>query len=83
MPNAVVAMNHSTWNSNEETNSFWCEMKRADHDMVWTTGVGNNGNFIEAGGTAGYYNATTATYPYLRSLPARPSSSTPATGPRR
>ena len=68
MPNAVVAMNHSTWNSNEETNSFWCEMRRADLDMVWTTGVGNNGNFIEAGGTAAYYNAATATYPYLRSL---------------
>ena len=68
MPNAVVAMNHSTWNSNEETNSFWCEMRRADLDMVWTTGVGNNGNFIEAAGTASYYNAATATYPYLRTL---------------
>ena len=68
MPNAVVAINHITWNSNEETNSFWCEMKRADYDLVWTTGVGNNGNFIEAAGTAGYYNATTATYPYLHTL---------------
>lgn len=65
MPNAVVAINHSTWNSNEETNSFWTEMKRAQYDLVWTTGVGNNGNFIEANGRAGYYNATTATYPYI------------------
>jgi len=65
MPNAVVAINHSTWNSNEETNSFWTEMKRAQYDLVWTTGVGNNGNFIEAAGKAGYYNATTATYAYI------------------
>jgi hypothetical protein len=68
MPNAVVAINHTTWNSDEETNSFWCEMKRADYDLVWTTGVGNNGNFIEAAGKAGYYNAATATYPYVHTL---------------
>jgi hypothetical protein len=55
MPNAVVAINHTTWNANDETSSFWCEMKRADYDLVWTTGVGNNGNFIEANGTAAYY----------------------------
>ena len=52
----------------DETNSFWCEMKRADYDLVWTTGVGNNGNFIESAGTAGYYNAATATYPYVHTL---------------
>jgi hypothetical protein len=68
MPNAVVAINHTTWNSDEETNSFWCEMKRADYDLVWTTGVGNNGNFIESAGKAGYYNAATATYPYVHAL---------------
>jgi hypothetical protein len=68
MPNAVVAINHTTWNADDETNSFWCEMKRADYDLVWTTGVGNNGNFIEAVGAAGYYNAATATYPYVHAL---------------
>jgi len=68
MPNAVVAINHTTWNSDEETNSFWCEMKRADYDLVWTTGVGNNGNFIESAGKAGIYNAATATYPYVDTL---------------
>ena len=68
MPNAVVAINHTTWNSDDETNSFWCEMKRADYDLVWTTGVGNNGNFIESAGAAGYYNASTATYPYVHTL---------------
>ena len=66
MPNAVVAINHSTWNSNEETNSFWTEMKRAQYDLVWTTGVGDNGNFIERAGAPGYYNAATATYAYIR-----------------
>jgi len=68
MPNAVVAINHTTWNADDETNSFWCEMKRADYDLVWTTGVGNNGNFIESAGKAGYYNAATATYPYVHTL---------------
>ena len=68
MPNAVVAINHTTWNANDETNSFWCEMRRADYDLVWTTGVGSNGNYIEAAGTAGYYNAATATYPYVHTL---------------
>ena len=43
-------------------------MKRADYDLVWTTGVGNNGNFIESAGAAGYYNAATATYPYVHTL---------------
>ena len=68
MPNAVVAINHTTWNANDETNSFWCEMKRADYDLVWTTGVGNNGNYIESAGAAGYYNSATATYPYVHQL---------------
>jgi hypothetical protein len=68
MPNAVVAMNHTTWNGNDETNNFWCEMRRADLDLVWTTGVGNNGNFIESAGTPSYYNAGTATYAYVHTL---------------
>jgi hypothetical protein len=36
--------------------------------MVWTTGVGNNGNFIESAGNSTYYNAGTATYPYVHTL---------------
>src|SRR5262245_56807104 len=43
-------------------------MSRAYYDLVWTTGVGNNGTFIEAAGKAGYYNAQTATYPYVHTL---------------
>lgn len=71
MPNAVVAINHSTWNSNEETNCFWKGMRRAYYDLVWTTGVGDNGNFIEAAGAPNYYNAATATYPYIHALTGR------------
>ena len=71
MPNAVVAINHTTWNADAETDSFWCEMRRADYDLVWTTGVGNNGNFIKSKGAPGYYNAATATYPYLHMLTGR------------
>jgi hypothetical protein len=67
MPNAVVAINHTTWNGNDETTRFWTAMKRANYDLVWTTGVGNNGNFIEAAGTPSYYNAQTATYAYVHS----------------
>jgi hypothetical protein len=67
MPNAVVAINHTTWNGNDETMRFWTAMKRANYDLVWTTGVGNNGNFIEAAGTPSYYNAQTATYAFVHS----------------
>ena len=68
MPNAVVAINHTTWNANDETNRFWTAMKRANYDLVWTTGVGDNGNFIEAAGTPSYYNAQTATYAYVHTF---------------
>jgi hypothetical protein len=70
MPNAVVAINHTTWNDNNETNNFWAAMKNAGayYDMVWTTGVGNNNGFIESAGKAGYYNAATATYAYIHQL---------------
>ena len=42
MPNAVVAINHTTWNADADTNNFWCQMKLADYDLVWTTGVADN-----------------------------------------
>ena len=71
MPNAVVAINHTTWNADADTKSFWCEMQRADYDLVWTTGVGNNGNYIESAGGPSYYNAATATYPYIHTLTGR------------
>ena len=68
MPNAVVAIDHSPWNSDAVTNSFWGAMAMANYDMVWTTGVGNLGGFIPSATTATSYNGKTATYSYLHSL---------------
>ncbi|MEY4509386.1 MAG: hypothetical protein RLZZ450_1508 [Pseudomonadota bacterium] len=65
MPNAVVAINHITWNSDEETNNYWAAMEAVDYDLVWTTGVANNKGFIEAGGQPSSYNASTAKYEYI------------------
>jgi hypothetical protein len=68
MPNAIVAMDHSTWNSDDVTNSFWGAMKQADLDLVWTTGVGNANGFMASGTTASSYNGKTCTYSYLHAL---------------
>ena len=43
-------------------------MKAASYDLIWTTGVGNNGGYLETAGAPGYYNAATATYAYLHQL---------------
>jgi len=68
MPNAVVAIDHSSWNSNDQTVSFWNAMHAAYYDLIWTTGVGDNPPYIESAGAPGYYNAATATYAYLHQL---------------
>lgn len=67
MPNAVVSLNHSTWLSDDVTNSYWGEMDRASvaYDLVWTTGVANNMGFLEQKAMAGVYNQATATFAYL------------------
>lgn len=71
MPNAVVAINHSTWNGDEITNSFWGAMSNVDYDLVWTTAVANNQGFLEMGADASKYNAKTATFAYLHKLTGR------------
>jgi len=68
MPNAVVAVNHSAWNADDVTDSYWNAMKVANYDMVWTTGLGDNNGFIPANTSATSYNGKTATYAYLHSL---------------
>jgi hypothetical protein len=68
MPNAVVAIDQSAWNSDDVTKSFWGAMSAANYDMVWTTGVGNNGDFLNAGANAQTYNGSTATYAFLHQL---------------
>jgi hypothetical protein len=71
MPNAVVAIDHSAWNADQVTNSYWGAMANVNYDMVWTTGVGNNKGFINGDATSTTYNAKTATYAYLYKLTGR------------
>jgi hypothetical protein len=71
MPNAVVAIDHSNWNTDAVTKSYWGAMKSVNYDMVWTTGVGNNNGFLVSGTTSSTFNAATATYSYLHSLTGR------------
>lgn len=71
MPNAVVAIDQSSWNSDDVTNSYWAAMKNANYDLVWTTGVGNNQGYIEAAASDTYYNHATAKYSYLKQLTGR------------
>ncbi|MDP9035332.1 MAG: hypothetical protein M3O50_11035, partial [Myxococcota bacterium] len=71
MPKAVVAIDHSTWNSDDVTRRFWGAMALANYDLVWTTGVGNNNGFLDGKETSATYNATTATYAYLHTLTGR------------
>jgi hypothetical protein len=64
-PNHVVAINHTPWNGNEETDAFFDAVNLDIIDMVWTTGVGNNQGLINQGADAQEYNATTARYSYI------------------
>jgi hypothetical protein len=73
MPNAVVAIDQSSWDSDDVTNQYWGALAKANvnYDMVWTTGVGNNDGYIESGTDDTTYNHATATYAYLHSLTGR------------
>lgn len=71
MPNAVVAINHSTWNTNAVTNAFWQAMAGVNYDMAWTSGAGNANDFFTPTTNAKSYNGSTATYAYLHSLTGR------------
>ncbi|MFC1642509.1 hypothetical protein ACFL5O_07455, partial [Myxococcota bacterium] len=71
MPNAVVAINHSTWNGDDLTHQYWAAMNSANYDMVWTTGVGNRQGYFNSDTTSDSYNGKTATYAYLHSLTGR------------
>jgi len=71
MPNAVVAINHSTWNPDQVTRDFWGAMANVAYDLVWTTGVANNGGFLEANANEQSYNQATARYAFIRDLTGR------------
>jgi hypothetical protein len=72
MPNAVVAIDHSSWNPDDTSKKYWDAMKPANYDLVWTTGVGNNGGFLNADGNASAYNGATAKYSWLKSYTGKP-----------
>jgi hypothetical protein len=67
-PNAIVAINHSPWISDDLADEFWNAMPLELTDLVWTTGVGNNDGFINQTGGPNEYNARSANYQYLSEL---------------
>ncbi|HKU43446.1 MAG TPA: hypothetical protein VJR89_35030, partial [Polyangiales bacterium] len=71
MPNALVAVNQSTWNADQVTRDFWAALKDSNYDLVWTTGVPNNMGFFEAGTNSSSYNKATATYAFVSQLTGR------------
>lgn len=71
-PNAVVALNHVIWNSDQETDAYWQAMPLDAIDLVWTTGVGDNMGFFSRETNAGSYNAKSATYRYVHMLTGKP-----------
>lgn len=71
MPNALVAVNQSTWNSDQVTKDFWTALKDSNYDLVWTTGVPNNMGFFEKGTNSGSYNKDTATYKFVHEFTGR------------
>ena len=71
-PKAVVAINHTTWNSDEETDAFWRAMPLDTIDFVWTTGVGDNMGFFNHETNASSYNGKSATYRHVHMLTGKP-----------
>lgn len=73
MPNAVVALNQSTWNTNEKTDAYWGAMADAGvhYDLAWTTGVPDAGGYYSYDLNASSYNGATATYAYLHQVTGR------------
>jgi hypothetical protein len=69
MPNAVVAFDDSAWISDTDRPLYWQAIAQAktNYDMVWTTGVGNNPPFLNAGEKAADYDGMTGTYAWLHS----------------
>jgi hypothetical protein len=67
MPSAWVGINHTTWNSDADTDAFWDALASAavPYDLVWTTGVADNAGFLERAASASSYNARTARYAYV------------------
>ena len=71
MPNAVVAIDHSNWDSDAVATSFWAAMAQADYDMVWTTAVGDNKGFLLDGTSSTSTNGKTANYSWIHATTGR------------
>lgn len=67
-PNAVVAMNHSPWISDEQAAGFWSAMPMDVLDLVWVQGPGNDPTFVNSG----EYNQATANFAWLSEAAGRP-----------
>ena len=67
-PSAVVAMNHSPWVSDEQSDDFWSAQPMDVLDLVWVQGPGDSAAFVNAGD----YNKDTANYGWLRQKTGRP-----------
>ncbi len=66
-PNAVVAMNHSPWISNDQANGFWGAQPLDVLDLVWVQGAGDTDTFVNSG----TYNAATANFGWLHKKTGR------------
>jgi hypothetical protein len=69
-PNAIVALNHSTWIRNPQMSSYFNAMKDSGAmsimDLVWTTGMGDvTGGYFNDGDAR---NRSDGTYTYLHTL---------------
>ncbi|MGC4087928.1 MAG: hypothetical protein QM756_08530 [Polyangiaceae bacterium] len=60
-PNAVVAMNHAPWISNDESTAFWSAQPLDVLDLIWVQGAGDSAAFVNSAA----YNATTANFAWL------------------
>jgi len=67
-PNAVVAMNHSPWISDQQASGFWSAMPMDVLDLVWVQGPGTTSSFVNSG----EYNQATANYAWLSETTGRP-----------
>jgi hypothetical protein len=74
MPNAVVAFDDSPWINDAERTAYWQGIMQAgtQFDMVWTTGVGNNVPYLNAGESSKSSNGTTGTYTWLHQTTGKP-----------
>jgi hypothetical protein len=64
-PEAIVALNHSSWVRNPTLTSYFEAMPLEVVDLIWTTGMGNADGYLNTGDA---YGRIDGTYAYLRDL---------------